>query len=59
VLTPGEPERTTRAERLVKGVPLDDATWEELIAAAESLGIDRARMTAMAQANDTGTEQRP
>ncbi len=56
VLVPGEPERMIRAERMAKGIPLDDATWEELVAAAQSLGIDRAQMDAMAHANDTGAQ---
>ncbi|PPR24483.1 MAG: putative oxidoreductase YbiC [Alphaproteobacteria bacterium MarineAlpha10_Bin3] len=57
VLVPGEPERAMRAKRIAQGVPLDDATWEELIAAAQTLGIDRARMNAMAHANHGETEQ--
>ena len=49
VLVPGEPERIMRAERIAAGVPVDDATWQELVAAAKALGIDRARMDAMAR----------
>lgn len=37
VLTPGEPERAYMAER-ANGVPIDDATWREIVAAAESVG---------------------
>jgi uncharacterized oxidoreductase len=42
VLAPGDVERRTRAARLQAGVPLDDKTWEDLLAAAQSVGIDAA-----------------
>jgi uncharacterized oxidoreductase len=42
VLVPGEIERATRAKRLREGIPLDDTTWSELRAAAESVGLDAA-----------------
>jgi len=44
VLAPGEVERRTRAARLADGVPLDDTTWCDLVAAAASVGIDAARV---------------
>jgi uncharacterized oxidoreductase len=47
VLLPGEVERAMRAERSAKGVPLDDKTRDDLIAAAASVGIDRTRADAM------------
>ena len=47
VLGPGDVERATRAARLANGVPLDDKTWNDLIAAAQSVGIDAARASAM------------
>lgn len=47
VLVPGEPEQITRAEREANGIPVDDATWEELLVAAESVGIGRNRLTDM------------
>lgn len=37
VLTPGEPERRSRAAR-ADGIPVDDATWAELAAAASAVG---------------------
>ena len=40
VLAPGDVERRNRASRLASGVPLDDKTWADLIAAAASVGID-------------------
>ncbi|MFA7248906.1 MAG: Ldh family oxidoreductase [Dehalococcoidia bacterium] len=39
VMTAGEPERRTMAQRLEHGVPLDDATWAQLMAAAASVGV--------------------
>ena len=47
VLGPGDIERQTRAARLASGVPLDDKTCSDLIAAAQSVGIDSARARAM------------
>jgi len=38
VLVAGEPEMACRAERLARGIPVERATWEELRAAAESVG---------------------
>ncbi|MDD0839037.1 malate/lactate/ureidoglycolate dehydrogenase [Curvibacter sp. HBC61] len=34
----GEPERTTRAERLRDGIELDATTWQEIVAAAHKVG---------------------
>ena len=48
VLAPGDIERRTRTERLARGVPLDDKTWSDLLAAAQSVGIERAPASAMA-----------
>ena len=39
VLLPGEVERKTRAERSARGIPIDDKTYADLLAAAESTGI--------------------
>lgn len=40
ILTPGEPERAARAERMAKGVPLPDETWESILAAARGVGVN-------------------
>ncbi len=48
VLVPGDPERTMRAERTVEGIPIDDETWRELLAAAESVGLRREGIEEMA-----------
>ncbi len=39
VLTPGEPERISRAERSANGIPIDDRTWREIVEAARSVGV--------------------
>jgi uncharacterized oxidoreductase len=39
VLIPGDPERRTRAERVANGVPIDDETWRELVAAARGINV--------------------
>jgi len=48
VLAPGEIERTMRTKRMRDGVPLDDATWKDIVAAATSVGIEPAQVAAMA-----------
>ena len=48
VLVPGDPERATRAERMANGVPVDDTTWEQILSAAEKLGLSRAAAKKMA-----------
>ena len=42
VLTPGEPERASRARRLRDGIPVDAVTWAEIAAAGEKVGIAAA-----------------
>ena len=39
VLIPGDPERLTRADRLAKGVPIDEQTWRELVEAARAINV--------------------
>jgi LDH2 family malate/lactate/ureidoglycolate dehydrogenase len=39
VMLPGEPEVRTRERRLREGIPLPEATWQELQDAAASLGV--------------------
>lgn len=50
VMLPGDPERINRAERLRDGVPLDDVTWGNILAAGTSLGMDKKAMQAKARA---------
>ena len=44
----GDPERETRARRMRDGIAVDDNTWQELLAAATSLGRDPAEMNRLA-----------
>jgi len=39
VLLPGEPEARARRERAHTGIPLDETTWEQLLAEANELGV--------------------
>ena len=36
----GEPERESRARRLKEGVPVDATTWQQILSAAQQLGVD-------------------
>jgi len=47
VLLPGEIERKIRADRRTDGIPVDEKTRSDLLAAAASVGIDAARAEAM------------
>lgn len=40
----GEPERAMRAKRTAEGVPVDETTWQEILAAAGTLGVSRAEV---------------
>jgi hydroxycarboxylate dehydrogenase B len=44
----GEPERESRAKRLKAGVPVDATTWQEILNAAQKLGVDPKRVQAAA-----------
>jgi uncharacterized oxidoreductase len=47
VLAPGEPEQLMKAAREAEGVPVDDQTWEEILAAGDSVGFGRNRVIDM------------
>jgi len=49
VLVPGEPERLSRAERERDGIPVDDATWAEIVAAGCALGLARSALEGAAE----------
>jgi uncharacterized oxidoreductase len=51
VLTPGEPEQRNTAERTEQGVEVDEATWRDVRAAAETLGITAAEFDQAVGAN--------
>ena len=38
----GEPERETRALRVAQGVPVDATTWQQILSAADKLGVGAA-----------------
>jgi uncharacterized oxidoreductase len=46
----GEPEREMRERRSRDGVPVDEATWEEILGAADKLKLARAGVQALARA---------
>jgi uncharacterized oxidoreductase len=47
VKAPGDVERAMRQQRLANGIPVDDTTQSDLMAAAQSVGIDEKRASAM------------
>lgn len=48
VRTPGEPEREAKRARLAAGVPVDRATWAEIVAAGGKVGIGADRLATLA-----------
>ena len=40
VLLAGDPERRTRAERIARGLPVDATTWQQILDAGASVGVD-------------------
>ncbi|MFZ2652177.1 MAG: malate/lactate/ureidoglycolate dehydrogenase [Burkholderiaceae bacterium] len=48
VMVAGEPERAAKAKRSAEGVTVDAATWQEILLAAGTLGIDPAKVHAAA-----------
>ena len=47
VLVAGDPERIMRVERGREGIPLPETTWEEIVQAAEAVGLPRDRLRLM------------
>jgi uncharacterized oxidoreductase len=45
----GEPEREYRAQREREGVPVDDSTWKEILAAAAKLKLPADKVNALAR----------
>jgi LDH2 family malate/lactate/ureidoglycolate dehydrogenase len=43
-MIPGDPERNSIKERQFQGILIDDATWEQILDAGESLGLSREEM---------------
>ena len=50
VLIAGEPERAMRQHRTAQGVPVDAATWQEILDAARKLGVDARAVDSLAKA---------
>ena len=48
LLIAGQPERISKAKRLVDGVPVDATTWKEILAAGEKAGIKAGDVEAIA-----------
>ncbi len=48
----GDPERESRAERLVSGIPVDETTWREIGTAAEKVGLTRSAVDALASGSE-------
>ena len=44
----GDPERRLRAERSAQGLPVDATTWQEILAAADKLGVPAAQVQQLA-----------
>ena len=49
VRTPGEPERDTKAQRLLEGIPVDSVTWSEIVGAGAKVGVAAASVEALAR----------
>jgi len=47
VVLPGEPERRSRAARLADGIPIEPATWDQLMDAGTTVGLSRADLEAL------------
>jgi uncharacterized oxidoreductase len=45
----GEPEQLTKAERLKNGVPVDENSWQEVLQAADSLGMNADQIDQIAR----------
>jgi len=42
VMVAGDPERKMSAERQLNGIPVEEATWEEILLAGEAVGLRRS-----------------
>ena len=47
VLVAGDPERNARSERQRNGIPMNDTTWEEILQAAQQVGMGREQVEGM------------
>ena len=51
ILLPGEPERRAAEMRAKEGIPVDDGTWRDVLAAAAKLGITQGEIDRVVAAN--------
>jgi uncharacterized oxidoreductase len=54
VIVPGDKERRLSAERTADGLPLPDEVWRSILLAAETAGLDQARIDAALLAGGEG-----
>ena len=47
VLVAGDPERLVRSQRQREGIPMNDTTWEEIVEAAQKVGMGREQINSM------------
>jgi uncharacterized oxidoreductase len=52
VMVAGDPERKMLAERMAAGIPVEEATWEEIMQAGEGVGLSRSRLEAFARGSE-------
>jgi hypothetical protein len=45
----GEPEREWKKQRLAEGIPVDEATWNEILVSADKTGLGRATLEKIAR----------
>ena len=56
VLVAGEPERIARAERMAKGIEVDDETWSQLVGDRRALSDFRRSLRGLASISHLGDE---
>lgn len=49
VLLPGDPERQKKTERLLNGIPVDPASWQQIVTAAGRVGLDEKAIQQLAK----------
>lgn len=49
VLLPGDPERAKKADRLQNGIPVDPASWQQIVSAASRVGMSDADIRQIAK----------
>jgi len=48
-LLPGDPERKKKADRLENGIPVDMASWKQIVTAASRIGLDEISINRIAK----------